>query len=203
VTDQANVRLGINNVLDNDPSINASVGTTGNGNTYPQVYDALGRLHLRGRDREALSRDGTQSNNWSINLAAVPHGTAAFFMTEPLLSGLAASPDVCVQKIDLARGAALLVQLNEGAYRAASFLDDRILTAGLKGAWASLESVLGRLERAQAASRCISSFTPVTSARRCSVACSMRAAVCCRCASRCRCGRSPMRATFSAHRSRC
>ena len=63
-------------------------------------------------------------------------------MTEPLLSGLAASPDVCVQKIDLARGAALLVQLNEGAYRAASFLDDRILTAGLKGAWASLESVL-------------------------------------------------------------
>jgi hypothetical protein len=63
-------------------------------------------------------------------------------MTEALLSGLAASPDVYVQKIDLARGAALLVQLNEGAYRAASFLDDRILTPGLKGAWASLESVL-------------------------------------------------------------
>ncbi|MGH8240768.1 MAG: hypothetical protein ACREXP_27635, partial [Steroidobacteraceae bacterium] len=65
------------------------------------------------------------------------------FMTEALLSGLAASPDVYVQKIDLARGAALLVQLNESAYRAASFLDDRILTPGLKGAWASLESVLG------------------------------------------------------------
>jgi hypothetical protein len=63
-------------------------------------------------------------------------------MTEALLSGLAASPDVYVQKIDLARGAALLVQLNEGAYRAASFLDDRILTPGLKGAWASLESAL-------------------------------------------------------------
>jgi hypothetical protein len=47
-----------------------------------------------------------------------------------------------VQKIDLARSAALLVQLNEGAYRAASFLDDRILTPGLKGAWASLEGVL-------------------------------------------------------------
>jgi hypothetical protein len=75
-------------------------------------------------------------------LAAVPHGTAAFFLTDTLLSGLAASPDVYVQKIDLARGAALLVQLNESAYRAASFLDDRILTAGLKGAWASLESVL-------------------------------------------------------------
>ena len=61
-------------------------------------------------------------------------------MTEALLSGLAASPDVYVQKIDLARGAVLLVQLNENAYRAASFLDDRILTPGLKGAWASLEN---------------------------------------------------------------
>jgi outer membrane receptor protein involved in Fe transport len=48
VTDQANVRLGINNVLDNDPQINASVGTTGNGNTYPQVYDALGRYIFAG-----------------------------------------------------------------------------------------------------------------------------------------------------------
>ena len=25
------------------PSLSASVGTTGNGNTYPQTYDALGR----------------------------------------------------------------------------------------------------------------------------------------------------------------
>jgi outer membrane receptor protein involved in Fe transport len=48
ITDQANVRLGINNVLDNDPQINASVGTTGNGNTYPQVYDALGRYIFAG-----------------------------------------------------------------------------------------------------------------------------------------------------------
>jgi outer membrane receptor protein involved in Fe transport len=42
------IRMGINNVLDNDPSINASVGTTGNGNTYPQVYDALGRYIFMG-----------------------------------------------------------------------------------------------------------------------------------------------------------
>jgi iron complex outermembrane recepter protein len=48
VTDSANVRLGINNVLDNDPQINASVGTTGNGNTYPQVYEALGRYLFGG-----------------------------------------------------------------------------------------------------------------------------------------------------------
>jgi outer membrane receptor protein involved in Fe transport len=44
----ANIRLGINNVLDNDPSITTSVGTTGNGNTYPQVYDALGRYLFAG-----------------------------------------------------------------------------------------------------------------------------------------------------------
>jgi outer membrane receptor protein involved in Fe transport len=48
VTEMANVRLGINNVLDNDPSITTSVGTTGNGNTYPQVYDALGRYLFAG-----------------------------------------------------------------------------------------------------------------------------------------------------------
>jgi iron complex outermembrane recepter protein len=47
-TDMANLRLGINNVLDNDPSINASVGTTGNGNTFPQAYDALGRYIFGG-----------------------------------------------------------------------------------------------------------------------------------------------------------
>jgi iron complex outermembrane recepter protein len=48
VTEMANVRVGINNVLDNDPSITTSVGTTGNGNTYPQVYDALGRYIFGG-----------------------------------------------------------------------------------------------------------------------------------------------------------
>ena len=38
------VRLGINNVLDDDPPLSGQVGSgAGNGNTYPQVYDALGR----------------------------------------------------------------------------------------------------------------------------------------------------------------
>ena len=41
--------LGINNVLDEDPPHQRRVGTTGNGNTYPQTYDALGRwVFLRG-----------------------------------------------------------------------------------------------------------------------------------------------------------
>mgnify|MGYP003624336198 FL=1 len=42
-TDYATFRFGVNNVLDTDPPLSASVGTTGNGNTYPQSYDALGR----------------------------------------------------------------------------------------------------------------------------------------------------------------
>ncbi|HEY8266216.1 MAG TPA: TonB-dependent receptor [Steroidobacteraceae bacterium] len=43
ITEKAGVTLGINNVLDDNPSVSGSVGTTGNGNTYPQMYDALGR----------------------------------------------------------------------------------------------------------------------------------------------------------------
>lgn len=42
------VRFGINNILDRDPPLSASVGTTGNGNTYPQTYDALGRYMFVG-----------------------------------------------------------------------------------------------------------------------------------------------------------
>ena len=50
VTEKASILLGINNVLDEDPPLNSNVGTTGNGNTYPQTYDALGRwIFLRGR----------------------------------------------------------------------------------------------------------------------------------------------------------
>jgi iron complex outermembrane recepter protein len=50
VTEKASVLLGINNVLDEDPPLSSAVGTTGNGNTYPQTYDALGRwMFLRGQ----------------------------------------------------------------------------------------------------------------------------------------------------------
>jgi outer membrane receptor protein involved in Fe transport len=45
VNKQLTLRGGINNLLDEDPPIISSIttGTTGNGNTYPQTYDALGR----------------------------------------------------------------------------------------------------------------------------------------------------------------
>ncbi|HEY4366447.1 MAG TPA: TonB-dependent receptor [Steroidobacteraceae bacterium] len=48
VTEKASLRVGINNILDKDPPLSASVGTTGNGNTYPQLYDALGRYIFGG-----------------------------------------------------------------------------------------------------------------------------------------------------------
>ncbi len=43
IRDTTRLRAGVNNVLDNDPPLSVSVGTTGNGNTYPQLYDAMGR----------------------------------------------------------------------------------------------------------------------------------------------------------------
>ena len=48
VMDTVTLRAGVNNVLDNDPQLSRSVGTTGNGNTYPQMYDALGRYFFFG-----------------------------------------------------------------------------------------------------------------------------------------------------------
>ena len=48
VMDTVTLRAGVNNVLDNDPQLSYSVGTTGNGNTYPQVYDSLGRYFFFG-----------------------------------------------------------------------------------------------------------------------------------------------------------
>jgi outer membrane receptor protein involved in Fe transport len=50
VTEKASILFGINNLLDDDPPISSAVGTTGNGNTFPQTYDALGRwMFLRGQ----------------------------------------------------------------------------------------------------------------------------------------------------------
>ena len=44
LTKKITFRAGINNVLDRDPPLSGLVGAgVGNGNTYPQVYDALGR----------------------------------------------------------------------------------------------------------------------------------------------------------------
>jgi iron complex outermembrane receptor protein len=48
VKDNASLRFGVNNLLDDDPPLTSLPGTTGNGNTYPQTYDALGRFIFMG-----------------------------------------------------------------------------------------------------------------------------------------------------------
>ena len=46
VAQKLNLRLGMNNVFDSDPPLNGFA--LGNGNTYPQTYDALGRYMFAG-----------------------------------------------------------------------------------------------------------------------------------------------------------
>jgi hypothetical protein len=61
---------------------------------------------------------------------------------EQALGRLAQSPDMFPQKIDFARNAVLTVELDAAAYRAASFLDDRILVPGVRGAWLPMRSFI-------------------------------------------------------------
>jgi len=48
---------------------------------------------------------------------------------------LPVTPDAYVQNIDLVRGLVLAVRIDAAAYRAASFLDDRILGPSVAGSW--------------------------------------------------------------------
>ena len=48
---------------------------------------------------------------------------------------LPVSPDAYPQKLDFIRSAVLFVKIDAGAYRSASFLDDRILAPSTQGAW--------------------------------------------------------------------
>ncbi|WP_035571313.1 TonB-dependent receptor domain-containing protein [Hyphomonas adhaerens] len=48
-TDYMSLRLGVNNVTDEEPPLSSVVGNApGNGNTYPQIYDAYGRYIFMG-----------------------------------------------------------------------------------------------------------------------------------------------------------
>ena len=44
VTDSIRLRLGVNNVMDEDPPL----APFGSGNTIPEIYDALGRYWFAG-----------------------------------------------------------------------------------------------------------------------------------------------------------
>ena len=62
-------------------------------------------------------------------------------VAEDLLARLPASPDAYPQKLDLNSENVLLVRLDAAGYRAASFLDDRILGPATQGAWLPLARV--------------------------------------------------------------
>lgn len=55
-----------------------------------------------------------------------------------LLTRLARSPDAYPQKVDLHSWMVLVVRFSAAAYRAASFLDDRVLAPDIEGAWLPL-----------------------------------------------------------------
>jgi hypothetical protein len=62
-------------------------------------------------------------------------------IAETLLRQLPLSPDAYPQNIDFARESVLVVLFDANSYRAASFLDDRVLGLGTKGAWLPLSRV--------------------------------------------------------------
>lgn len=63
-------------------------------------------------------------------------------VSEGLLARVARSADVYPQSLDLVRGLILLIQLEQDAFRKASFLDDRVLTPGVQGAWFRIGQLL-------------------------------------------------------------
>jgi hypothetical protein len=62
-------------------------------------------------------------------------GAAPDPVAEDLYARLPASPDAYPQKVDLSALTVLLIRFSARAYRAASFLDDRILGTATQGAW--------------------------------------------------------------------
>lgn len=61
---------------------------------------------------------------------------------ESLLVRLTATPDAFAQKLEFVRESFLVIELTEAAYRAASFLDDRILSPSTRGGWLPFDRVL-------------------------------------------------------------
>ncbi len=64
-----------------------------------------------------------------------------------LSAHLPISPDAYPQKLDLIRQLVLLIRLDANGYRAASFLDDRILGPATQGVWMSAKRVLEAARR--------------------------------------------------------
>jgi len=66
-------------------------------------------------------------------------------------SDIARSPALYAQKLDLERDSVFLIRLTEDQYRAASFLDDRILSPTIAGAWTPYADIEEAIRDAPAA----------------------------------------------------
>ncbi|MEZ5921617.1 MAG: hypothetical protein R3C60_09740 [Parvularculaceae bacterium] len=69
-------------------------------------------------------------------------------MTHPLLASIGSDRDVFIHQIDALNARALLVRLGEAQLKAASFLDDRIITPGVNTAWVPLAELDAAASRA-------------------------------------------------------
>ena len=72
-------------------------------------------------------------------------------VADDLLARLPLSPDAYPHNVDLVRNAILLLRLEPGSYRQASFLDDRMLGPGLKGTWVTSNLAVSALSRVECA----------------------------------------------------
>ena len=79
------------------------------------------------------------------NTKVAPEQSAS--IADLLLTKLPASAEAYPQKLDLIRETILFVRLDAAAYRAASFLDDRILGPATQGAWLPLGVVRDAAQR--------------------------------------------------------
>ena len=75
-----------------------------------------------------------------------PAGTPS--IADELLTRLSGSPDAYPQKLDLVADKVLLVEFDAGAYRRASFLDDRILAPTTNGTWIAIGQAVEAARRA-------------------------------------------------------
>lgn len=79
-----------------------------------------------------VARSGSDNDLNVVETGGGPERDRRFFLT----------PMLYPMKIDLARGRVLQVEMDQGAFRSASFLDDRMLTPATRGGWVPLQELL-------------------------------------------------------------
>jgi hypothetical protein len=94
-------------------------------------------LHCARADPSAVFRQFTLAAETPVSVA------------DTLLQQVPVSPDAFPQKLDLVRDAVLLIRQDAAGYRAASFLDDRILGPATQGSWLQFHAVADAVAHAR------------------------------------------------------